>query len=46
MAGKHTHKHRVFCIRCILFTVGFPVEHFIWERTPYLNLIPALLGIH
>jgi hypothetical protein len=29
-----------------LVTLGFPIEHVIWERLPLLRLIPPILGIH
>lgn len=43
--GCHTHGRR-FCFRCVAFTLGFPVEHVLWEKTPYISLIPTILGIH
>lgn len=39
-----THSRR-WCVRCLLITIGFPVEHFIWERTP-LIVVAHLLGLH
>jgi hypothetical protein len=37
---------RRFCWSCIGFTVGFPLEHIIWEKAPLFRLVPPLLGIH
>jgi hypothetical protein len=33
------------CLRCVLFTLGFPVEHFMWERIPPLAWIAGVIGI-
>jgi len=35
---------RKFCWACAGFTVGFPIEHLLWERTP-LRFLTALLGL-
>lgn len=33
MKRCHTHAQRL-CFRCFLFTLGFPVEHVLWEKVP------------
>lgn len=38
------HGRRV-CIRCIVFTAGFPFEHFVWERLPVFRSITHALGL-
>lgn len=38
------HGQRI-CWSCIGFTVGFPLEHLLWERTP-LRLVTQALGLH
>jgi len=35
---------RRWCWSCVIFTVSFPVEHFLWEHTP-LRVITVALGI-
>jgi hypothetical protein len=35
-----------FCWSCGWFTVGFPIEHFIWERIPPFKFVLPLLGLH
>jgi hypothetical protein len=37
---------KAICVWCVLNTVGFPVEHMVWDRAPLFRLIPPLLGIH
>ena len=36
---------RSWCYRCALITLGFPIEHYIWERVPVFRHITALLGL-
>lgn len=31
-----------WCLRCFVFTAAFPVEHFLWERTPLRHILPVL----
>ena len=41
---KHP-KCRRTCMWCLLQTVGFPFEHFIWERLPGFALVTHALGL-
>lgn len=36
---------RKWCFRCIAFTIGFPVEHVIWEKFPVFSSITHALGL-
>lgn len=55
MSGSHTHVHRDgtswtlkprgFCLRCIVFTLGFPVEHLIWEKMPVFRTVSQMIGL-
>jgi hypothetical protein len=36
---------RKFCVRCVVFTLGFPVEHVLWEKFPVLSSVTHLLGL-
>lgn len=38
------HGHRV-CVWCVLNTVGFPMEHLLWEKAPGFVSITHLLGL-
>lgn len=38
------HGRRV-CLRCIFFTLGFPVEHTLWEYAPGFRLVTHFLGL-
>jgi hypothetical protein len=38
-------KHGKICFRCVLFTLGFPVEHVIWEKAPVFSLVTKALGL-
>ena len=45
---KHIHKNgktRTFCVRCTLITIGFPIEHFIWEKLPMFRTLAGFLGL-
>ena len=44
MNKVHTHS-RKFCLRCMLFTLSFPVEHFIWEKLPVFRTISLMIGL-
>ena len=53
MSHERTDKCKKVCVRCLLAAafvnntpVGFLIEHTIWDRMPYLRLLPPLLGIH
>lgn len=39
------HRCRKVCLRCALFTIGFPVEHLMWEKLPVLRQLTVLLGL-
>lgn len=39
-----SHGKRV-CIWCLVTTLSFPVEHFMWEKAPLLKTITAMLGL-
>lgn len=41
----HKHKVRGVCWRCVLFTLGFPIEHVMWERIAPFAEIARWLGI-
>jgi hypothetical protein len=45
MKHQHTGRCRTLCIRCLLFTAGFPVEHYIWERAPLFRTVTHALGL-
>lgn len=36
---------KTFCFRCLLVTIGFPIEHFIWEKAPILRNVTVMLGL-
>lgn len=38
------HGNRV-CLWCIANTVGFPIEHFVWEKAPVFSSVTKLLGL-
>lgn len=40
-----THASKRFCGRCMLVTIGFPIEHFVWEKLPMFRNVTALLGL-
>jgi len=33
------------CTWCFFTTIGFPVEHVLWEKAPLLSGITKLLGV-
>jgi hypothetical protein len=39
-----THSRR-FCWFCIGTTLGFPIEHLIWERAPLFATLSHALGL-
>lgn len=39
-----TEHGRRLCWACFGFTVGFPIEHLIWEKTP-LRVVMHALGL-
>lgn len=43
---KHCKEHsRRFCLFCIGTTLGFPLEHFMWEHMPGLVWISTALRL-
>lgn len=36
---------RRLCVWCVLQSLAFPVEHFVWEKAPGLRAITVLLGL-
>ena len=42
---KCWHGRRRLCLRCLAFTVGFPVEHMLWEKAPGFVLLTHTLGL-
>lgn len=36
---------RVWCMRCVGITLGFPLEHVLWEKAPVLSSITHLMGL-
>lgn len=40
----HNHTKRL-CLWCLAQTMGFPIEHFMWERLPVLSAISRGLGL-
>lgn len=42
----HTHKCRRLCVWCFIQTLGFPLEHLLWERAPGFAWVTAhILGV-
>lgn len=44
-ATSHAHKCRRLCVWCLLQTVGFPIEHLMWEKAPLLSSLTHVLGL-
>ena len=44
MRRCNVHAKRL-CWRCIAFTLGFPIEHLLWERVPFFASITHALGL-
>lgn len=40
--SKHS---RAFCWFCITQTIGFPIEHLMWEKAPILSSITHIIGL-
>jgi hypothetical protein len=36
---------RKWCVRCVGITLGFPIEHLLWERVPVFSTLAHLLGL-
>jgi hypothetical protein len=34
-----------WCWRCVGITLGFPVEHLLWEKVPVFSAITQALGL-
>jgi len=34
-----------FCLRCFGLVIGLPLEHFVWEHTPYALALLRLIGV-